>query len=622
MQSMLYAIDQNLAPVVSMSYGSCEPGDLVDLPSFQALAQQANAEGMTWLGAAGDSGAAGCENQGAMLAENGYAAGFPAVIPEVTGMGGTVLNDAGGAYWNPSNDANGASAISYIPELAWNDTSLGGGLAASGGGASIFFGRPAWQVAAGLPSDGMRHTPDLALSASAAHVGYYVYVSGHGGYYGGTSVSTPTMAGIVTLLNHYLVSAGIHSQPGLGNINPTLYRLAQSTSGVFHDVTGGDNDVPCVAGSPDCVDGSFGLSAGAGYDSVTGLGSVDAFNLAHQWSSTPPRNSAVVPSIDQNPVFQQAPDAAGNPWHFTLTLTEEAGVATTLTDFTIDGASYALQIASLFKSASIPAGGAVSASIGLKNVAAPKTVTFVFSGVDAGGGQWTQQFAIPFRGPQAHITIGGIANAASGQQVYAPGMILSVYGTAMGNFAQAAGMIPLPQYLAGFEAWVNGVPTPLYYVSSNQVNIQIPYETQPGTASLVVGNPFENSAAYQFPVSASAPGIFTSSDGFVTPSRNGTRNGDPVTMFITGDGLVTPSLATGNTPSSNTPLTRLPKPQLPVTVTVGGVQASWSFIGIPTGLVGVTQINFTIPDSAPTGVQPVVVTVGSAASMPANITVQ
>ena len=77
--------------------------------------------------------------------------------------------------------------------------------------------------------------------------------------------------------------------------------------------------------------------------------------------------------------------------------------------------------------------------------------------------------------------IGGASNAASGQQSYAPGMLLSVYGTALGNFVQSAGTIPLPQYLAGFEASVNGVTAPLYYVSPGQVNIQIPYETQPGT---------------------------------------------------------------------------------------------------------------------------------------------
>src|SRR5207248_3611554 len=66
-------------------------------------------------------------------------------------------------------------------------------------------------------------------------------------------------------------------------INPTLYRLAR-TSDVFHDVTTGDNAVPCVQGSPGCVDGFVGFKAGPGYDLATGLGSIDAARLVAQWS--------------------------------------------------------------------------------------------------------------------------------------------------------------------------------------------------------------------------------------------------------------------------------------------------------------------------------------------------
>ncbi len=621
-KSLNYAVDQNIAPVISMSYGGCEPQDLIDLPSFQATAQQANAQGQTWIAASGDNGAGDCEDQGALVAQDGLAIDIPSGIPEVTGMGGTVLNDNGGSYWSATNTANGASALSYIPELAWNDTPNGGGLAATGGGASVFFPRPSWQTGNGVPNDSARHVPDLSFSASADHDGYYVFSAGRGGVFGGTSVAAPTMAGVVALLNHYLINQGVQTKAGLGNINPALYRLAQLGGGVFHDVSGGTNDVPCVAGSPDCSGGSFGLSAGAGYDSVTGLGSVDAFNLAKQWTSARAVNSAVVPSIDQNPVFKQPPDAAGNPWHFTLTLTEEAGIATTLTGFSIDGVDYTSQIASLFHSAAIPAGGSISATIGLNNVAVPKTVTFAFTGADAGGNTWSQQLAVPFQGTQTQLTVSGMSNAASGGPAIAPGMIVSVYGTALGNFAQSAGTIPLPDYLAGFEALVNGVPAPLYYVSPNQVNIQIPYETQTGRATLTLGNPFVN-VDFPFRVTASGPGIFTFADGSVNPSRSGAR-GQTVTMFMTGDGQVTPSLATGTSPSASTPLSRLPQPRLPVTLTVGGVPvpATDMFIGIPSGLVGVTQINFTIPSSVSPGVQPVVVTVGAASSTPANITVQ
>jgi uncharacterized protein (TIGR03437 family) len=250
-------------------------------------------------------------------------------------------------------------------------------------------------------------------------------------------------------------------------------------------------------------------------------------------------------------------------------------------------------------------------------VSVPATETFGFSGVDAGGTAWTRQLAVPFQGPQTHLTVTGVNNAASGQQVFAPGMIMSIYGTALGDFAQSAAAVPLPQYLAGFEATINGVPAPLYYVSPNQVNVQIPYETQPGPATLTVGNPYEN-VDYQFTVAQAGPGIFTFQDGYVNPSRTAGR-GQTVTMFITGEGPVTPSVPTGHTPTG---VRTAPKPQQPVTVTVGGVPIpSLTYIGIPSWSVGVTQVNFTVPATVPLGVQQVVVTVGAASSLPATITV-
>ncbi|MCC6364859.1 MAG: S8 family serine peptidase [Bryobacterales bacterium] len=619
-QSALYAIDQNVAPVLSMSYGNCEESDLVDLPAFQSAAQQANAQGMTFLAAAGDAGAADCEDLDAYVAENGFAVDAPSSVPEVTAMGGTQFNEQGGSYWSNNNTANGASALSYIPEMAWNDTAAGGGLAATGGGSSVFFPRPSWQAGPGVPNDSFRHVPDLALNSSAEHDGYYVYSGGSSGLFGGTSAAAPSMAGIICLLNQYLVSTGALRQPGLGNINPALYRLAQSTTGIFHDVTAGNNTVPCVPGSPDCANGQLGITAGPGYDRVTGLGSVDAYNLVHQWTSRPAVNASIVASIDQNPVFQQPrPDSRGNQWVFTLTLNEEAGIGARLTGLSIDGTSYDSQITSFFGTDSIAPGRSISATLGFQTLSVPRNVAFVFSGVDAAGGPWTVNLSIPFQGVETALAVGGLSNAASGQQAYAPGMIMAVYGTAMGNFAQLAGAVPLPQYLAGFEATVNGVAAPLYYVSPGQVNVQIPYETQPGQATLVIGNPYEN-VSTTFTVVAAAPGIFLFPDGSVNPSRSGSR-GQIVTMFITGEGQVRPSLATGETPSPLTSLSRLPRPVLPVTVTVGGVAAAFQFVGIPPGLVGVTQINFVVPLTAPLGRQQVVAQVGNVSSPPANFMV-
>src|SRR5208283_5407442 len=76
---------------------------------------------------------------------------------------------------------------------------------------------------------------------------------------------------------------GFQSQPGLGNINPALYELAQTVPGAFHDITTGDNIVSCTGGRG-CVAGYLGYSAGPGYDQVTGLGSVDAYALITNWS--------------------------------------------------------------------------------------------------------------------------------------------------------------------------------------------------------------------------------------------------------------------------------------------------------------------------------------------------
>jgi uncharacterized protein (TIGR03437 family) len=95
-----------------------------------------------------------------------------------------------------------------------------------------------------------------------------------------------------------------------------------------------------------------------------------------------------------------------------------------------------------------------------------------------------------------------------------------------------------------------------------------------------------------------------------------------VFLYITGEGQITPSLADGVSPSPGTPLASLPRPRQSLSVTVGGIPATVAFKGITSGLVGVTQINFTIPANVPAGVQPVVVTVGTAASPPAYITIQ
>jgi uncharacterized protein (TIGR03437 family) len=150
------------------------------------------------------------------------------------------------------------------------------------------------------------------------------------------------------------------------------------------------------------------------------------------------------------------------------------------------------------------------------------------------------------------------------------------------------------------------------------VNLQIPYETEPGTATLVLANSSQ-SVTYTFQAVGVAPGIFNL-NGTLIPDASA-RRGQIISLYMTGDGQVTPALATGATPAASTPLTQLPKPVLPVTITVGGVNAAIQFIGIPSGLAGVTQVNFEVPAAVPLGVQSVVATVGGVASAAAKLTV-
>jgi len=305
--ALQYAIDQNLAPVISISYGDCEKNfSPREINILASLGQQANAQGMTIVAAAGDSGAADCDYK-ARTAIRGLAVDVPASLPYVTGMGGTTFREVT-TSWAPVNDSSNGSALSYIPETTWNDSSLVGTLSASGGGRSIYFSKPSWQAGIGVPNDQVRDVPDIALNSSSQHDGYLMCSAGScvtgfrsatGGLSvaGGTSVAAPAFAGIVAILNE------IANAPQ-GNINPSLYKLASTTPSAFHDVTTGGNQVNCRFNSVDCgAAGTIGYSAGSGYDLATGLGSIDGSTLLTAWAAIlqTPTNPAPTPTPSPAP---------------------------------------------------------------------------------------------------------------------------------------------------------------------------------------------------------------------------------------------------------------------------------------------------------------------------------
>jgi subtilase family serine protease len=302
--SLFDVIDNDLAPVIGISYGNCEAN--IKLPGAQTLqswAQQANAQGQTISAASGDSGAGDCDT--GATATHGLAVDIPAAIPEVTGIGGTEFtgdNTAGAdpPYWAGATGSTDPvdTALQYIPEMGWNDSPvtgtgplLGTTLSATGGGKSTFFTtKPTWQTAL-TPADGVRDVPDISMPGSPNHDGYLVCSQGScvNGFrfsdgsltvFGGTSVGAQVFAGVLGILNQATQSSG------LGNANINLYQLAGSTPAAFHDITTGNNIVPCTQGSTNCPTTApfqIGFSAGTGYDLVTGLGSLDVNNLVTAW---------------------------------------------------------------------------------------------------------------------------------------------------------------------------------------------------------------------------------------------------------------------------------------------------------------------------------------------------
>ncbi|HEY3971412.1 MAG TPA: S53 family peptidase [Candidatus Sulfotelmatobacter sp.] len=424
------AVDNDRAPVISMSYGGCEFDDNFVLDASgnplndELELMQANSLGITFFNSSGDSGAAECDGgtntntTPANLAQGGVAVSYPAASPEVTGVGGTAVDWTTGftsTYWGVVNATDGGSALAYVPETSWNDdeelfvaypaSSFQNGytsaadvqeryaIVASGGGPSncaqqsadnatcvAGFGQPSWQTVTLSGQAPARFSPDVSLLGSPNFPGYIfctpqnawvpnstntssTCVSGISGalsltdpsgnpapsLVGGTSASSPIMAGILTLVNQYLGTT-----TGLGNINPTLYVLASTPSkGVFHQVTTGDNKVYCEVGQPagttadpwptamQCpTSGVFGYSASTsdsttGYNMVTGLGSVDAANLASNWSAA---SSTAGTTFTLSPTVASYQVSQGSTANATINVTVPSGFSGTIVFTCTDGA--------------------------------------------------------------------------------------------------------------------------------------------------------------------------------------------------------------------------------------------------------------------------------------------
>lgn len=317
--SIEYAVDNKLAAIISTSYGACETAySATEYAAANAILEQAAAQGQTVLAASGDDGSTDCyQDTSLTLAQRtGLAVDFPASSQYVTAMGGTEFPSADVAasnttYWGSASGSDLiSSALSYIPEQAWNDDSASSGLSSGGGGTSVLTARPSWQAGVtGIASGSYRLVPDISLDSSADNAGY-LYCSSDSAstgitgsctngfrdtndtyltVAGGTSFAAPIFAGMLAIINQS------QSSSGQGVINPSLYSLAANSTAyasAFHDVSTGGNT--CSAGSTYCIAaGESAYSATTGYDEATGLGSIDLYNLLAAWSGSSTGTSLV-----------------------------------------------------------------------------------------------------------------------------------------------------------------------------------------------------------------------------------------------------------------------------------------------------------------------------------------
>ena len=347
--SELYIIENNVGDVMTESFGGCEASiSSTEAAGFSALAQEAAAQGITYIVSGGDTGTAGCDKLNETVAKGPVTVSVLAATPFTVAVGGTMYNENGqdATYWNTTNSALLASAKSYIPENVWNETcttqcpAQAAPLAASGGGASVFFAKPPWQAGvAGIPTDGFRDLPDVSLTA-ASHDPYLLCVEGScqsGNAFGvsGTSASAPAFAGIMALVNQKT-----HSRQGQANY--VLYKLAAAetlsqcnaskTTGlpantcVFNDVTVGNNSVP---GEPGYGTPSAQFQSTVGYDQATGLGSVNVNNLANGWNSVTFRPTTTTLSLTP-PTFTHGASANVN-----ISVTPSSGTGTPTGDVSL-----------------------------------------------------------------------------------------------------------------------------------------------------------------------------------------------------------------------------------------------------------------------------------------------
>jgi subtilase family serine protease len=443
--SLQYAVDEKIAPIISISYGACEAEvGKTDITAIEQITSQAATQGQSIIVSSGDQGSTACYGDygtnSATASDEALAVSYPASSAYVTALGGTKItsaNDAVGTYWTSasSGSVSLSTATQWIPEVVWNDDSASYGasngwkyaLSSGGGGVSSYVTRPSWQTGTingvAMPSsNGYRMVPDISLYSSPSYPGYlycssdtsswgtsqkascgnsefYDSVTGYFTVAGGTSFAAPVFAGMVAVLNqekNYVTGQGL--------LNPTLYSLAANSTtyaSAFHDVTSGS--IACSAGSTYCsTAGESGYSATTGYDMATGLGSVDLANLAAAWTTS---SSTLIGTTTSVSASSSSPTAGASDT-FTITVVAASGSTTPSGTITlqIDGGG----------SSSYGTGTTTTAALSASSTVGTATATYQTSFSTAGAHQIVAQFpgstTFAASAGVASVTVGGTSS--------------------------------------------------------------------------------------------------------------------------------------------------------------------------------------------------------------------
>ncbi len=235
---------------LSIGWGCDKLLTATDLAPVRSALTRAHAHGTVAFDASGDLAGMECRGGHEWSSPPGPDdVGLDAVasVPEVTNVGGTTLSITADGRW--------------LSEAAWFSSTLTLG---SAGGASSLFDRPLWQLSVSSVSRApQRLVPDVSAVSDTA-TGLAMVFGGRLLAGGGTSMAAPLWAGVGAVINQFLVA---HGGRRVGDFNPVLYRIAEGSGlPAFHDIVRGANAV---------------ATAGPGYDLVTGLGTPDVDNLAH-----------------------------------------------------------------------------------------------------------------------------------------------------------------------------------------------------------------------------------------------------------------------------------------------------------------------------------------------------